>query len=276
MSNHSSSLARTPEPPYYAVIFSSRRSEGEHGYGAMAERMLQLAAQQPGFLGVESVRDASGFGITVSYWATEEAISAWKANMEHQAAQRGGKQLWYANYELRIARVERAYGKNEGATRRRQFAVKVDDLQGSEIAALLCEHLRSLSEVSPPESMHALNLEQLRRPDITFWSVWDGANLAGCGALKEIEAGHGEIKSMRTVRDYLRKGVGSLVLDTIIAEAKQRGYRRLSLETGSGAEFIPAHALYQKFGFSDCSPFGEYREDPNSRFMMLDLGHQAQ
>lgn len=105
-------LANTPEPPYYAVIFSSQRTEGDRGYGDMAERMMTLAAQQPGFLGVESVRGADGFGITVSYWASEEAIAAWKGHLEHKPAQEGGKRVWYADYQMRVAKVERAYGKN--------------------------------------------------------------------------------------------------------------------------------------------------------------------
>jgi len=104
-------FANTPEPPYYAVIFSSLRSDGDNAYARMAERMIELASQQPGFLGVESARDADGFGITVSYWSTLEAISAWKANAEHLAAQDLGKRLWYPHFELRIAKVERAYGK---------------------------------------------------------------------------------------------------------------------------------------------------------------------
>ena len=111
----SSSLAKTPEPPYYAVIFTSQRTDGDRGYGQMAERMLELAAKQPGFLGVESVRDANGLGITVSYWKSEEAITAWKAHLEHQSAQEGGKRTWYADYQLRIAKVERAYGKGNAA-----------------------------------------------------------------------------------------------------------------------------------------------------------------
>lgn len=104
-------FAQTPEPPYYAVIFTSRRTEGDRGYAHMAERMVELAALQPGFLGVESVRGTDGFGITVSYWDSLDAISAWKANMEHQAAQNAGRSTWYADYQLRISRVERAYGK---------------------------------------------------------------------------------------------------------------------------------------------------------------------
>src|SRR5688572_12356333 len=104
-------IATTPQPPYYAVIFSSQRTEGERGYGTMAERMVELAATQPGFLGVESVRGADGFGITVSYWASEADIRAWKAHAEHQVAQVAGKKMWYAGYQLRIAKVERDYGK---------------------------------------------------------------------------------------------------------------------------------------------------------------------
>lgn len=102
--------ARTPAPPYYAVIFSSRRTPVDDGYGAVADRMVKLAAGQPGFLGVESARDADGFGITVSYWATLEDIAAWKAEGEHRLAQSSGKQKWYAAFEVRITRVERAYG----------------------------------------------------------------------------------------------------------------------------------------------------------------------
>ena len=103
-------LATTPNPPYYAVIFSSQRSEGDAGYGAMADRMVELASQQSGFLGVESARGSDGFGITVSYWTSTDAIAQWKANVEHLAAQDLGRTLWYAHYELRVAKVERAYG----------------------------------------------------------------------------------------------------------------------------------------------------------------------
>jgi putative acetyltransferase len=149
--------------------------------------------------------------------------------------------------------------------------IKQDNLGGPEIAELLTEHLRSLAEVSPPESRHALNLDELLKPDITFWSVWDGQTLVGCGALKHLDASHGEIKSMRTAQGHLRKGVGSLVLEEIISEAKRRGYRRLSLETGSMPYFEPAHRLYHKFGFSPCPPFAGYVKDPNSLFMTKEL-----
>ncbi|THF67314.1 antibiotic biosynthesis monooxygenase [Pseudothauera nasutitermitis] len=106
-----SPFAHTSEPPYYAVIFSSRRTEGDNGYESMAERMVALAAKQPGFLGAESARGVDGFGITVSYWTSPECIAAWKANVEHCAAQEMGKHAWYEHYEIRVAKVERAYGK---------------------------------------------------------------------------------------------------------------------------------------------------------------------
>ncbi len=105
----SEGFAQTPGPPYYAVIFSSRRTAVDDGYGAMADAMVELASTQPGFLGVESTRGADGFGITISYWSSEAAISAWKANAQHRVAQAGGNRKWYAHFETRVARVERAY-----------------------------------------------------------------------------------------------------------------------------------------------------------------------
>jgi len=104
------SFASTPEPPYYAVVFTTQRKAGDHGYGATADRMMALAAQQPGYLGVESVRDAGGFGITVSYWRSEDDIRHWRRNAEHSLAREQGRRDWYEHYELRVARVERAYG----------------------------------------------------------------------------------------------------------------------------------------------------------------------
>jgi putative acetyltransferase len=123
----------------------------------------------------------------------------------------------------------------------------------------------------PPESRHALNLDGLRKPDITFWSVWQGHELAGCGALKQLDAEHGEVKSMRTAKAHLRQGVAGMLLERIISEAKRRGYRRLSLETGSMPYFEPARRLYRKFGFTICPPFAGYFEDPNSVFMTKEL-----
>lgn len=145
--------------------------------------------------------------------------------------------------------------------------VRLDDLGGAEIRALLEEHLRSMHSISPPESVHALDLDGLRRPEISFWTVWSGSELLGCGALKELNASHGEVKSMRTANAHRRNGVARAVLAHIIAVANRRGYERLSLETGSQAAFEPARRLYESFGFGYCAPFEGYVEDPNSVFM---------
>jgi heme-degrading monooxygenase HmoA len=110
MSSNTPALAQTPPPPYYAVIFSSQRTETDRGYAHTAERMLELAKGRPGFLGIESVRGADGYGVTVSYWKDEESISSWKADSEHLHAQETGRTVWYLNYMVRVARVERAYG----------------------------------------------------------------------------------------------------------------------------------------------------------------------
>jgi putative acetyltransferase len=149
--------------------------------------------------------------------------------------------------------------------------ITIDNLSGSAVIKLLQAHLQSLSAISPPESMHALNIDALRKPEITFWSVWDGEELVGCGALKELDARHAEIKSMRTAAAHLRKGVASRLLEHIINEAKSRNYRRLSLETGSMDSFEPARRLYAKFGFKSCGPFANYVEDPNSVFMTREV-----
>ena len=149
--------------------------------------------------------------------------------------------------------------------------IELDDLTRPEVHALLQEHLANMYELSPPESVHALDLAKLRSPDITFWTVWDGSLLLGCGALKEITPTHGEVKSMRTPKALRRRGAGRAVLTHIVAEARSRGYRRLSLETGSDAAFKPAQDLYRSFGFSACGPFADYRDDPNSVFMTLEL-----
>ena len=153
------------------------------------------------------------------------------------------------------------------ATVRADFEIRVDDLSGSAIIELLREHLRCMREVSPPESVHALDLEGLGKPDMTFWSIWSGPDLAGCGALKKLGFAHGEIKSMRTTYAFQRKGVASQILRHLMEEAKRRGYRRLSLETGSMDYFEPARRLYASFGFTRCEPFGPYTDDPNSVFM---------
>ncbi len=149
--------------------------------------------------------------------------------------------------------------------------IKIDDLTGSEVIELVREHLQSMALHSPPESIHALGLEALRKPGITFWSAWEGDELVGCGALKELDGQHGEIKSMRTSSSHLRKGIAKRVLQYIVEEGKRRGYRRLSLETGSMGAFEPARRLYASFGFQYCEPFSDYIEDPNSVFMTKKL-----
>ena len=149
--------------------------------------------------------------------------------------------------------------------------IRIDDLSGAEIRALLDEHLANMRSISPPESTHALPIEGLRKPDVTFWAAWENGELLGCGALKELDPEHGEIKSMRTVSRHLRKGVAKALLDYIISEAGLRGYRRLSLETGSMEAFEPARQLYARAGFTYCAPFADYIEDPNSVFMTREL-----
>lgn len=147
------------------------------------------------------------------------------------------------------------------------LTIKLDDLSGPEIAALIGEHLANMAENSPPESIHALNLDGLKRPDVTFWSAWVDGDLAGCGALKELDSQHGEVKSMRTAIAYRGKGIAKQVLAHLLEEAARRGYRRVSLETGSMEAFVPARRLYEGFGFTYCEPFADYAEDPNSVFM---------
>ena len=149
--------------------------------------------------------------------------------------------------------------------------LRLDDLRGPEIRALLEEHLADMHRISPPESVHALDLDALRRPEISFWAVWEGDALLGCGALKQLDAAHGEIKSMRTARAHRGKGVARFVLTHILEEARRRGYARLSLETGSQPDFEPARRLYASVGFAFCGPFADYALDPNSVFMTRTL-----
>ena len=149
--------------------------------------------------------------------------------------------------------------------------IELDDLTRPAIHDLLREHLRHMHELSPPESVHALDLDKLRAPDVTFWSAWEGSLLLGCGALKELDAKHGEVKSMRTPSALRRRGAGKALLEHIIRVARSRSYERLSLETGSHDAFRPAQRLYESAGFVYCGPFGNYVEDPNSVFMTLRL-----
>jgi len=142
--------------------------------------------------------------------------------------------------------------------------IQIDDLSKPDIVKLIREHLRSAAEHSPPESIHALDLDGLRDPAITFWSARQDGELLGCCALKELSRTHGEIKSMRTAAAHQRKGVASRLLEYILDEAKRRGYERVSLETGTMEAFAPARELYRRFGFEPCPPFAQYFEDPYS------------
>ncbi len=149
--------------------------------------------------------------------------------------------------------------------------IKVDDLKGPEIATFLEEHIQDMRAVSPPESKHALDLDGLRKPEITFWTAWDDGLLIGCCALKLLDPAHGEVKSMRVAKNRRSTGIGSALVTHVIRQAKARGLRRLSLETGAMAFFEPARRLYQRHGFEPCGPFGSYRNDPNSVFLSLPL-----
>jgi putative acetyltransferase len=147
----------------------------------------------------------------------------------------------------------------------------VDDLSGTEIAAFLQEHVDEMRSITPIEAAYALDLDGLRRPGITFWSVLDEDRLVGCGALKRLDAGHAELKSMRTRPARKRTGVASRLLEHIIDEAARTGYTRLSLETGTDEFFLPARRLYEKFGFAYCGPFADYTPSPHNTFMTRTL-----
>lgn len=150
--------------------------------------------------------------------------------------------------------------------------IEVDDPARADVTALLEEHLRNMRALSPPESVHALDVSKLKRPDITFWTARDEDGvLLGCGALRELDPTHGEIKSMRTPEAIRRRGAGRAILAHLLREARARGYRRLSLETGSQSAFEPARTLYRSVGFAECGPFGDYGPDPCSVFMALRL-----
>jgi len=145
--------------------------------------------------------------------------------------------------------------------------IRADDLSGDAIRALITRHLEGMHDTSPPESVHALDLEGLRHPSITFWSAWIGGELAGIGALKEIDAERGELKSMRVDDRFRGSGVGRAILLHIMAAARERGMTSLWLETGSPDDFVPAQRLYESEGFTRCGPFDGYTDDPFSVFM---------
>lgn len=151
------------------------------------------------------------------------------------------------------------------------LAFGVDGLTHPDVIALLEHHLVDFAQHSPAESMHALDLDGLRKPGMTFWTAWSGEDLVGCGALKELDPHHGEIKSMRVADAFQGRGAGESILAHLLDEARRRGYRRLSLETGSLDAFLPARRLYARHGFVECGPFAGYVEDPWSIFMSLDL-----
>ena len=151
------------------------------------------------------------------------------------------------------------------------FEIKVDDLSGEATRALLALHLAGMQDTTPPEHVFALDLSGLQVPEITVWSVCDGGEVAGVGALKALGGGAGEIKSMRTDPRHLRKGVAAALLDHIVAEARRRGYRQLSLETGRGPAFEPALALYRSRGFVSGGPFADYEGSDFNQFMHLSL-----
>jgi len=152
--------------------------------------------------------------------------------------------------------------------------IRTDDLTGPEIAAFLEEHIDDMRAVSPPESKHALDLDGLRKPAITFWTAWDNGQLVGCCALKQLDTTHGEVKSMRVAKGQRGKGIGAALLAHVIGEARARRYRRLSLETGAMPFFEPARRLYRRHGFELGGPFASYKPDPNSVFMTLTLSTQ--
>ncbi len=143
----------------------------------------------------------------------------------------------------------------------------LDDLSGEPVRALIARHLSGMHASSPPSSVHAFDIEQLRHPDVTFWTAWHDDELAGCGALKRLDAERGEIKSMRVADAFLGRGVGRAILEHVVSEAKALGLRSLWLETGSGAPFVAALRLYESAGFSRCGPFDGYTDDPFSVFM---------
>lgn len=151
------------------------------------------------------------------------------------------------------------------------FDIREDDLTGPEVIELLGQHLAEMASHTPADSVHAMPVARLAGPDVTFWSVWSGDRLAGCGALKELDRTHAEIKSMRAAEEFRGHGVGTVVLGHLIDIARARGYGRLSLETGSNPPFATARGLYARHGFVECAPFADYVLDPWSVFMTLEL-----
>lgn len=151
------------------------------------------------------------------------------------------------------------------------LTIRCDDVRTEEIIALLSAHMTLMRALSPPDSIHALNLDGLRAPDITFWRADADGELRGCAALRELTVSTGEIKSMHTTASHRGKGIAAALLMHVMATARRRGYRDLYLETGSQPGFQPARSLYTRHGFVECGPFADYRDDPNSFFMTVKL-----
>lgn len=149
--------------------------------------------------------------------------------------------------------------------------IRIDELSDQRVIRFLQDHLQLMREITPPGCVHALDIDALKRPEVTFWTVWDEQTLICCGALKELDPQHAELKSMRTAPAHLEQGVASVLLNHIISEAKKRNYKRLSLETGSYEAFVPARKLYEKFGFDYCGPFSDYATSSNHVFMTIQL-----
>lgn len=152
-----------------------------------------------------------------------------------------------------------------------EFTARADDLTGDAVRALLEQHLAEMASHTPTESVHALPISELAGPDVSFLSIWSGERLAGCGALKQLDPSHAEIKSMRAADEFRGKGLGSVILTCLLAEARARGYTRVSLETGTNPPFEAARRLYARHGFVECEPFADYILDPWSVYMTLDL-----
>lgn len=148
---------------------------------------------------------------------------------------------------------------------------RIDDLSDPRVIDFLEDHLRHMVAVTPPGCVHALDVDALRKPEITFWTVWEKQSVICCGALKKIDAAHAELKSMRTATTHARKGIASGLLRHILAEARKRGFERVSLETGSYEAFFAARRLYEKYGFKYCEPFSDYPKNATSVFMTIQL-----
>jgi putative acetyltransferase len=149
--------------------------------------------------------------------------------------------------------------------------VRQDDLSSPQVQELVAEHLAGMQDHSPPGRVHALAIDALRAPTITLWSAWMDGQLCGCGALRQLSATLGEVKSMRTRQAFRGRGVGQAVLDMIVRTARQRGCSHLYLETGTGEAFAAAHALYLRNGFVRCGPFGDYTATDFNVFLVKEL-----